>query len=188
MKDEMFIRGNAPMTKEEVRAVSISKMNLKKDSTVLDVGAGTGSISIEIALKYKESMIYSIEKKEDRIKLMNKNIKKFNVKNIVPITGMAPNDLPNDILFDAIIVGGSSGNMEEILKYSYKSLKPNGVVIINTITIENLYKGLDYIKKSDFINSEVTQMSIAKSKSISNLTLMMGQNPIFIIKAEKRGE
>lgn len=186
IEDEEFIRGKVPMTKSEVRAVTISKLRLSNDSTIMDIGAGTGSISIEAALYAGLGKVYAIERNDEGIKLIKENMKKFNVTNLELIHGLAPDDLPTEIKFDAIIIGGTGGNMELILKYASQHLKSGGRLVLNLITIENMYKALQYIKENDFENKDLVQMSVSKGRFIKDITMMESNNPIYIISATKQ--
>ncbi|MTI65215.1 MAG: precorrin-6Y C5,15-methyltransferase (decarboxylating) subunit CbiT [Firmicutes bacterium] len=183
--DSMFIRGKVPMTKEEIRAVSISKLRILEKDIILDIGAGTGSLSIEASLQAKKGQVYSIERKEEGINLIKENIKKFNVCNIKPIKGIAPIDLENISTVDKAILGGSGGKMREIIIWLSKNLNKNGRIVINTITIENLYKAMKYLKENNFKDIELTQIGVSKGKDLANLTMLKANNPIYIISADK---
>lgn len=185
IKDELFIRGKVPMTKEEVRTVTISKLDLVKNDIVLDIGAGTGSISIECGLLLSEGAVIAVETKEEAVLLIKENIKKFNLKNIKVINTLAPIGLEN-LEFTKVVIGGSRGQMDDLFELiqNKKVLK----VVINTITIENTYKAIELMKKYGYKNIEVTSMSIAKSKDIGSMTMMIGQNPVNIISGEVNNE
>ena len=185
IKDELFIRGKVPMTKEEVRTVTISKLDLVKSDIVLDIGAGTGSISIECGLLLSEGSVIAVETKEEAVLLIKENIEKFNLKNIKVINTLAPIGL-EDLEFTKVVIGGSRGQMDGLFELiqNKKVLK----VVINTITIENTYKAIELMKKYGYKNIEVTSMSIAKSKDIGSMTMMLGQNPVNIISGEVNNE
>jgi len=172
------------MTKEEIRVITLSKLQLEEDSIILDVGAGTGSISIECALIAKKGTVYSIEVVEEGIELLKKNMEKFQVSNIVPIQGMAPEVFQGIDKVDKIIIGGSRGNLGDILDWADEHLEDKGVIVANFITIENLYTFLEVIKKKGY-SYDCTQVTIAKSRVVKDITMMQGLNPIFIVKAEK---
>lgn len=111
MRDEWFIRGDIPMTKSEVRAVSISKLDLQKSSIVYDIGAGTGSVSVEAALQVPEGHVYAFEQKEEGCALIRANAEKAGVKNLTVVPGKAPESLLGYPAPDQVFLGGSSGNM-----------------------------------------------------------------------------
>lgn len=187
IKDEEFVRGSAPMTKCEIRTLSIAKLNLKSDYTVYDIGAGTGSVSIETALKLSNGTLYAIEKDAEAVALIEENMKKFRTYNMEVIMGTAPEaieDLPNP---NACFIGGSSGNMDEIIM---AVLKKNSHVniVINTITLQSLNEAISCMEKYKFKDVEILNISVAKSKKTGKYDLMMGQNPIYIISGKGSGK
>lgn len=183
IKDEELIRGNCPMTKEEIRILSIAKLNLREDSYVLDVGAGTGSISVQAAKFCPVGKVIAIEKDEDAIDTIKKNVDKFKLNNLELIEGEAMEVINNiNYSFDSIFIGGSGGNIEDIIKEYGQKLLPGGKMILNFITINNLYKAMDALKKLGYKVS-CTQVSISKTKGESYM--LFGNNPIFIIEGEK---
>jgi precorrin-6Y C5,15-methyltransferase (decarboxylating) CbiT subunit len=186
IKDEYFTRGNIPMTKEEVRTVTISKLDLKVDDIIVDIGAGTGSLSIECGRLLKEGKVYAVEQKSEGINLIKENSKKFGVENITTIEAKAPEGLEGVSDFSKVIIGGSGGNLEEIFRWIDNNYSEEVKVVINTITIENTYKSIELLKSHNYEECEVTQIQCSKSKSISNLTMMLGQNPVYIISGLKR--
>lgn len=173
------------ITKQEVRVVSLSKMNIFKNSITWDIGAGSGSVSIESALLAPEGKVYSVEKNQEDCALIQKNVEKFKTPNIEVIHSLAPEclkEIPEDP--NAVFIGGSSGNMFEILQICEKRLKENGRVIVNVITIENLAEAWGSLKKLGF-KSEVTHLQVSRSQPILNLTRFSALNPIWIITAWK---
>lgn len=178
--DSEFVTGSAPMTKSEVRTVSVGKLNLKDDYIVYDIGAGTGSVSIEAALKLSNGILYAIEKNEEACDLIKENIKKFRTHNIEVINSNAPEGLEELPAPDACFIGGSSGNMEEIIELILK--KNSSVrVVINAITLESLNEALECMKKYDFKDVEIACVSVAKARELGRYHMMMAQNPIYII-------
>ena len=184
IRDKEFIRGNAPMTKEEVRAVTIAKLDLQEDSTLLDIGAGTGSIGIEASNYLQKGAVVGIECDEKAIKTIKENLNKFSVTNYTLIKGLAPKELPN-IIFNRMFIGGSKGNMEQLIKYFLEHSKSDSKIVINAIALETLTQALKFLKKYFFEEIDVISLTIAKNKSIGKLNMMMGENPIYIISAKK---
>ena len=181
--DEEFIRGNCPMTKEEVRILSIAKLNLKEDSSALDIGAGTGSVTIEMSRKCSKGQVIGIEKELEALEVLYKNKEKFKAGNLTVIEGEALEVL-NKInqCFDSIFIGGSGGNLEKIIrKYSLK-LKSKGKIVLNFITIDNLYIAMRVLKEIGF-KVNCTQVIISKTKG--EHFMLFANNPIFIVTAEK---
>ena len=186
MKNDEFIRGKVPITKEEVRAISLNKLNLKDAKTFIDVGAGTGSISIEAGLTYDELKVVAIERNDVAIDLINQNVEKFNLSNVEVMKAYAPIDL--DIKADGIFLGGTGNNLEEIIKWSKDLLVPGGRLVANFILIDNFYDTLDLLKKYNFVNLDVSQLSINKLEKLGSRDYFKPHNPIYIISCEKGAE
>ena len=186
MKNDEFIRGKVPITKEEVRAISLNKLNLKDAETFIDVGAGTGSISIEAALTYDDLKVIAIERNDVAIDLINQNVEKFNLSNVEVMKAYAPIDL--DIKADGIFLGGTGNNLEEIIKWSKDLLVPGGRLVANFILIDNFYDTLDLLKKYNFVNLDVSQLSINKLEKLGSRDYFKPHNPIYIISCEKGAE
>jgi len=187
IKDEEFIRGRIPMTKEEIRMISIGKLDLKKDSILIDVGAGTGSIGIEAATYLETGKVYAIEKKEMAIHLIRDNMEKFKINNLEIIHGNAPEDLKIK-KFNRMFIGGSSNNMEGIVDYFIKYSENNSILVINTIALETLSEVLKILKEKKEIlkDIQIINVSISKNKNIGDYTMMTGENPIYIISAKNK--
>ncbi|MDR3222620.1 MAG: precorrin-6Y C5,15-methyltransferase (decarboxylating) subunit CbiT [Methanobrevibacter sp.] len=183
IKDEDFIRGNCPMTKEEARILSIAKLNVNENSNVLDIGAGTGSISIQLAKICSNGKIVSIEKNKEAVDIINSNIEKFKINNIDLIDKDIIDTLPiiNE-KFDGIFIGGSDGNIKEIIQESKELLNPNGTMVLNFITLSNLYSAIETLKEYKY-EINITQVAISKSKGQNYM--MVANNPIFIVCAKK---
>lgn len=180
IKDEEFIRGKAPMTKEEVRTVSLSKLRLTEDSVCYDVGAGTGSLSIEMALRAHQGKVWAIEKKEDAVELIRQNKVKFAADNLKIIEGLAPEALKDLPVPTHAFIGGSSGNLKEIVQILIEK-NPQVRIVINCITLETVSEALETAKEFGFEENEIVQLSAARSKAIGRYHMMMGENPIYII-------
>lgn len=183
--DERFNRGEVPMTKEEVRTVTLSKARLKADSIIYDIGAGTGSIAIEAATLSKEGKVYAIEKNIVGVDLIKQNARAFGVANIEVIKGLAPEALKDLPAPDRVIIGGSGGNLEGIIALIDRILKPGGRIVINAIVLETLCTALNCFKEMDY-EIEITQVSVVKAGKISELHMMQAQNPVYVIAAERR--
>ena len=186
--DEEFIRGKAPMTKTEVRTVSLSKLRLPKDAICYDIGAGTGSVSVEMALRASEGEVYAIEKKEDALALLHENKKKFALDHMHIIPGTAPEALEELPVPTHAFIGGSSGNMKEIVELLLNK-NPQVRIVINCITLETVGEALACIRgleKQEIYEceSEVVQLCASRSKNIGRYHMMMGENPIYIITVQ----
>ena len=180
--DEEFIRGKVPMTKSEVRAVCASKLSIGPDDIAYDIGCGTGSVTIEMALSAYNGKVYAFDKKEEAISLLNENCIKFHIDNVEAICGLAPDCLKGLPTPDVAFIGGSSGNMDEIVNYLYQ-LNPNMRFVITAISIENAMAALDSLKDIG-IEAEIVQVAVSKGKKIADLHMLIAQNPIFIISGD----
>ena len=181
LPDELFQRGQGqdgvvPMTKSEVRAVCLSKLRLKRDSICWDVGAGTGSVSIEMALQAPEGQVYAIEKKEAALELLSRNCEKFGTGQVQIISGTAPDacrDLPAPT---HVFVGGSSGNMEEILTLA-REKNPQVRIVATAIALETVGELTALMKK---LGGEAVSLTVARDRTAGAYHLMTGQNPVYI--------
>ncbi|MGO0884352.1 decarboxylating cobalt-precorrin-6B (C(15))-methyltransferase [Clostridioides difficile] len=185
MKNSDFITGKVPITKEEVRAISISKLNLVNSKNFIDIGAGTGSVSIEAAYNYPNLNVISIEKNDDALELIEKNIKKFNLKNVEVIKGYAPIDINLNNKVDSIFLGGTGNNLEEIIAWSKKTLITGGRLVANFIIIETFNQTLKLLRKYGFKEIDVCVLNVSKLEKLGKGEYFKPLNPIYIISCEK---
>ena len=177
--DEEFTRGDAPMTKSEVRALSVAKLKICDDSVIYDVGAGTGSVSIEMALCAVNGMVYAIEKEEAAADLIEVNKVKFKTPNLQVIRGLAPEamaDLPKPT---HAFIGGSSGNLKDIIACLLDK-NPDIRIVINSVTIETLEETTQVIKEFNLLEEEITCVNVSKARKLGKYHLMTAQNPVYI--------
>ncbi|NFI03262.1 precorrin-6Y C5,15-methyltransferase (decarboxylating) subunit CbiT [Clostridium botulinum] len=188
IKDDEFIRGKCPMTKEEIRVISISKMNLKEDSFVLDIGCGTGSITVQASKIAKQGKVLAIEKEEEAYNITKNNVEKFECNNVMVLNKKATNALyalyDEEVEFDSIFIGGSSGELEEIIKICDNILSSDGTIVMNFITLDNAYKAIETMKKLNY-KVDVSMVNISKNRG--DTLMMISLNPIYIIQCI-RGE
>lgn len=183
--DELFERsGEVPITKEEIRALVISKLRLREDSWAIDVGCGSGSITVEICLQARVGKVYAIDIDESAIDLTKKNLIKFGVKAEL-ILSSAQDVLPSLPQVDAVIIGGSSSDVARVIRLGVDRLKKGGRIVIDTILVETLYDAIRTINETQLCEVDVTQATIAKGKAITIGTMMVARNPITIISATK---
>lgn len=183
--DKEFTQTELPMTKQEVRAISIAKLMLKPDSILIDVGAGTGTIGIEAATYMPQGKVYAIEKEEKGLDTIKLNADKFELKNFELIHGKAPDAIPN-IPYDRMFIGGSTGGLEDIIKHFLTYAKDRAILVINTITLETQHQSLEILKRLGFKDIEIISVTIGRAKKVGPYTMMFGENPIHIIKVIKR--
>jgi precorrin-6Y C5,15-methyltransferase (decarboxylating) CbiT subunit len=180
--DEMFERGSVPMTKEEIRTLVISKLRLNENSRVVDIGAGTGSVSIECALIAKNGIVYSLEKNEEALSLIKRNSEKFKTGNVVIIDGEAPGTIEKTGGFDRAFIGGSGGNIREILESVHNKIEKGGRIAAAAITLDTLFEVRSYFKKMKY-NFEIIQASITRVNDTGDVSMLTALNPVFIISA-----
>ena len=185
--DEEFDRTESvPITKEEIRAIQISKARLSSGQTVLDIGCGSGSITVEAGLHVEsDGKVIGIDLDPNAIELTNRNLKKFGVDNATLILGNAKEKISDLPEADAIFIGGTGGDTQEIVQLCEDKLKSGGRIVIGVILIETLYAVLQTIDKLKFNSVDITQITIGKSRKTSTGTMMLARNPVTIISATK---
>lgn len=183
LSDKEFIRGKVPMTKEEVRALAVSKLRLHPRDVVWDVGAGTGSVSVECALRLPEGQVYGVECKEDAFRLIQQNREKFQVSNLYPVLGMAPEVLEELPAPDRVFIGGSRGNLREIVEAALDK-NPAVRIVLSAITLETLAAALEVIRLYGFRETDVVQVSVSRSFNVASYHMMRAENPVYLISVE----
>lgn len=184
--DEDFIRGEAPMTKSEIRSLSVAKLRLNRDSLVYDIGAGTGSVTVEMALQASEGQVWAIEKKDAAADLISENCRRFGTPNVTVIRGSAPEAMEELPAPTHAFIGGSSGNLKEILELLLRK-NPHVRVVINAVTLETIGETSRCLKELPFSEVEAVQVQISKAKTLGRYQLMMGQNPVYLFTAQGNG-
>ena len=185
--DEEFDRTESvPITKEEIRAIQISKARLSSGQTVLDIGCGSGSITVEAGLQVESGgKVVGVDLDPNAIELTNRNLKKFGVDNATLILGNAKEKISDLPEADAIFIGGTGGDTQEIVQLCEDKLKSGGRIVIGVILIETLYAVLQTIEKLKFDSIDITQITIGKSRKTSTGTMMLARNPVTVISATK---
>lgn len=178
--DEAFLRGRVPMTKEEVRSISISKLRLHRDSIVYDVGAGTGSVSVECALRADRGKVYAVEWKEDAWKLVAENRKKFGVGNLEIVPGRAPEVLKDLPAPTHAFIGGSGGSLKAILRTLLRK-NPKVRIVVNCITLETVQEVMDSARDLELKTEDIVSVTVARAKKVGEHHMMMGQNPVYVM-------
>ncbi len=173
-------------TKEEIRVLTISKARLREGFVVVDIGCGTGGLTVEAALQVAPTgKVFALDEKEEAIELTESNVAKFGVQNTVQmIHGKAPQVLSDLPPLDAVLIGGSH-SLREVIQTAHQKLKPTGRIVVNAILTETAVTALDEIKRLNFKEVDVTQVFVAKGKAVSGGTMMLSRNPITITSATK---
>lgn len=184
--DELFIRGDVPMTKQEVRAVALAKLRLTATDTVWDVGAGTGSVSIEAALVARAGSVWAVERNAAGVRLIRENADAFGCGNVHAVPGVAPEALAKLPVPDAVFVGGSAGELPSIVE---AALEKNSQVrlCVPCVTVETLTEACELLSGSRFKGFEACQVSAARAEAVGSHHLMKAQNPVFLVSARGAG-
>ncbi len=182
--DELFERTDeVPITKEDVRALVISKLRLKEGHSAIDIGCGSGSITVELCLQTK-GQVHAIDFDQNAVELTRKNLQKFGVSAQV-MHGKAQDVLPGLPEVDAVVVGGTWGDAEKVIELAAGRLKKGGRIAIDTILIETMYHALAAVNRLKLTEVDVTQITIAKARRVTTGTMMLARNPVLLISATK---
>ena len=185
LADDLFMRSKVPMTKQEVRSVSMSKLMPKATDVIYDIGAGTGSCSVELALIAKQGKVWAFERNPVAVELLGKNKELFGLTNLDVIAGEALENIKTMPAPDCVFVGGSGGDLCEMLDVIYaKNSKCR--IVINAITVETLAQVAAYYKGHSDYSLEIVNVFVARSKKLGSYNLMMAQNPVYVMTALKK--
>ena len=179
ISDAAFIRDAVPMTKEEVREVSICKLHLSEDAVVYDVGSGSGSVAVEMAGISDRIQVYAIERKPEAVALMQKNKEKFQAHNMTIVEAYAPEGLTELPLATHAFLGGSGGKMQEILEALYQK-NPQMRVVINAVTLETICEIKEVLSHFEVTDESIVQMQVSRSRKAGGYHLMQAENPVWI--------
>lgn len=182
--DDAFIRGEVPMTKQEVRAAALAKLAVRPADTLWDVGAGTGSVSVELALAAPRGHVYAVECAPDACALIRQNREKFHAYNLSLIEGTAPQVLADLPAPDAVFIGGTKGSMAEVVDAALAK-NPNARLCISAIALETLSAAIAALAAHGQA-AEVTQLAVSRTRPAGKLHLLMANNPIFLITGERK--
>ena len=184
LPDEAFERGDVPMTKQEVRAAVLAKLAVRPEDILWDVGAGTGSVSVELALAAPRGRVYAVECDPEACALIRQNKEKFAVRNLTLVEGTAPAALENLPAPDAVFIGGTKGGMEAVLD-EVLGKNPNARICISAIALETLGAAIAALTARG-LTAEVTQIAVSRTKPAGRLHLLMANNPIFLITGTRK--
>ncbi|HWR08929.1 precorrin-6Y C5,15-methyltransferase (decarboxylating) subunit CbiT [Sporomusa sp.] len=185
--DSEFVRGDIPMTKQEIRILTLAKAGIGSGDTVIDIGAGTGSLSIEAALLAKEGRVIAIEREPEGFDLIQVNAAKFKTANVEARLGAAPEALAGLPAADVILIGGSGGKLPEILGCADKLLKPGGRLIITAVTVETLSTALSNMRQRSAYSVEACCVQVTRIQQVGASNMFKALNPIYIIACNKEG-
>lgn len=202
IKDSEFIRGNVPMTKEEIRTISLSKLGITDGSVIFDIGAGTGSVSVTAALMCPGARVYAFEKNDEALELIRLNSDKFGVGNLETVAGDALENLkiflstqrfdnPESVeepesghglpIPTHVFIGGSSGKLIEIVR-AVRSRNEQTRFVVNAVTLETLDRCLALTDEfPEYTDMDIIQMGISRAKAVGRYHMMTAENPVYII-------
>ena len=186
LPDEAFARGKVPMTKQEVRAAVLAKLGVQPGELLWDVGAGTGSVSVELALAAPRGRVYAVECDPEACALIRQNKEKFAVRNLTLVEGTAPTALENLPAPDAVFIGGTKGNMAAVVEAAL-ARNPAARICISAIALETLSAAMAALTAHG-LQAEVCQISVSRAKAAGKLHLLMANNPIFLITRADEAE
>jgi precorrin-6Y C5,15-methyltransferase (decarboxylating) len=181
--DEDFLRTEVPMTKQEVRTVTLSQLKLTRDAVCWDVGAGTGSVSLEMAECCSDGHVWAIEQKEEACSLIEANKRHLGIANVTVVCGKAPDCLETLPAPTRVFVGGSSGNLRAVLSAALKK-NPSVRIVINAVTIETLAEATEAMKTLPVTRTEIVHLTAARGRKLGRYHMMTGMNPVFILSCE----
>lgn len=185
--DEEFATAKKLITKQEVRAVTLAKLQLQDDLVMWDIGAGSGSVSIEAENLMPNGRVFALEKNPQYLSFIRDNLKKFAARNIMLVEAYAPEgleDLPDP---DRVFIGGSGGMLEEIIEAADRRLKPEGRIVLNAVTLDTLTKSVEFLEDHGYV-VEVTCVNIAKTRGLTEYKMFEAHNPVYVITAWKDSE
>ena len=184
--DHLFRRVHGiPMTKQEIRLISICKLRIFPGATVYDIGAGTGSVTVECALLAAPGTVYALEKDSIADELVETNVRRFGLNNVRLVPGYVPDTLDKLPPADRIFIGGSAGALAEILQAADEKLKSGGWMVANAVTLETGPRVLKFLEEKGYQQVEAVSISIARAKALGRSHLWEAQNPVQIISGQK---
>ncbi len=186
LRDADFERGEAPMTKEEVRQAAVCKLRLRADSLVWDVGAGTGSVSVECALAAHAGRVFAIEDKPDRAELIARNAERLGARNVCCVLGTAPEALAGLPAPTHAFIGGTQGALADIVG-AVLAANPAARLVIAAVCVETLSQALECCRTYALEDVEVVQLSVARARKAGQLHLMAANNPVWLVSAQGAG-
>ncbi len=184
MKDELFVRGEkVPMTKEAVRALALSKLALHNARHFIDIGAGTGSVSIEAALAWPQLQVTAIERNPAALGLLEENCQRFGCRNVTLLPGVAPLFIEQPA--EAVFMGGSGGHLTQLIDWSLRQLNPGGRLVMTFILQENLSAALAHLQACPVTALECQQLQVSLLTALGSGHYFKPHNPVYLLSCEK---
>lgn len=183
LPDSAFSRGKVPMTKEELRLLVVSRLSIAPHHLLWDVGAGTGSVSVAMARSAYAGQVFALEQKPEGVALITENKEKFAQTNLHPVLGKAPEDLAHFPPPDGVFVGGSGGNLREILTLALEK-NPQVRLVVTAVTLETLAEITALVNTLPLTQVDLCQISVTRTRIAGSYHLMDAQNPVWILSAQ----
>jgi len=187
LSDDAFVprrAGSHTITKREVRAIALANLALHRDSTIWDVGSGTGSVAIEAARVASEGQVYAIECDTEALQAIEENCQRWQATNVTIVAGMAPEALQGLPAPDAIFVGGTGGRLKAILAVATERLHTGGHLVVNLASFEHMMEAVSVLRAAQW-KVECTMVNIARSQQILAVTRFAALNPVFVLTASQ---
>lgn len=185
LADGDFERTDVPMTKEEVRHLAVCKLKLTRDAVVWDIGAGTGSVSCEVALAACAGEVFAVERNEEAACLVERNAARLGARNVHVVRGVAPEacaDLPAPT---HLFVGGSAGCLRDALACALER-NPSVRVVASAVTLETLAAALDCVRNLPLEEVDIAQVQVSRAREMGSYHLMSAHNPVYLVSAQGR--
>ncbi|MCB5301386.1 decarboxylating cobalt-precorrin-6B (C(15))-methyltransferase [Yersinia bercovieri] len=184
MRDELFFRGQSvPMTKEAVRALALERLELTTAAHLIDVGAGTGSVALEAALRRPDLRVTAIERNPAALELIHENRQRLGCRNVEIIAGVAPMPLPDSA--DAIFIGGSGGHLTALIDWALMMLNPDGRLVLTFILLNNLNDALSHLQSCAVSQLDCVQLQLASLTPLGSGHYFKPNNPTYLISCHK---
>ncbi|MFA3760452.1 decarboxylating cobalt-precorrin-6B (C(15))-methyltransferase [Yersinia sp. 2544 StPb PI] len=184
MRDDLFLRGQkVPMTKEAVRALALERLELPCYGHLIDVGAGTGSVALEAALRFPDLQVTAIERNPAALELISENRQRLGCHNVAIIAGVAP--LPNTAAADAIFIGGSGGHLTDLIDWALMTLKPDGRLVLTFILLNNLNDALAHLQHCAVSQLDCVQLQLSTLTPLGSGHYFKPNNPTYLISCHK---
>lgn len=186
LPDSSFVHTCGMITKEEIRVVALSKLALRRDSVLWDIGAGCGSVAVEAARLASAGAVLAVEKDAARVSQIEKNRKRFNLDNLTVVHGEAPGCMEGLKLGqpDAVFIGGGGTGITGIMRYASKRLKKGGRMVVNAVTLETAHGATEHLRRIGW-KWEAVMINLSRSRGIGGLNMLGAHNPVFVISGAK---
>ncbi len=182
--DGCFVHRGGLITRKDIRILALSRLGLQRARTLWDIGAGSGSLSIEAALQYPEVQVYAVEKNTARWRELKKNIRTFSVPAVVPLQSRAPEGLNDAPAPDSVFIGGSDDQLKKILQCVERRLAPGGSLVVNCVQPDTLHTVLTWLRKQAW-RYEATSVQLSSLSSDKNPEIFRAQNPVYIVHGKR---